>query len=670
MKALILIIFMTISLVSNAVVYWPGIAAPCNTTLQACVDASSSGEVIELITNDTIQESVTTVKPISLIAAIGFKPKFGLNHSVTIAYNSGLPGTVTLKGLSFNRGNIEFIHSVSEVTLNILNNNFFNDEETSSPIFVQSFSTSDLKVNIKYNQINSYVLSTGLPSTYGAISLLKNSSSGNIHGDIYSNTLKVSGDSSKGIVLTTEGSGAGFDINITANEIIGGSLGGIVVDAFSSSGINEIDIVSNALLKYDNSLIERGILILSNTGNTNVDLINNTVIHKFIGIAIEKDGGVLSSNIYNNIVAYSGFAGFSIDGGPTISNDYNFTSYNESHFNYTPGPNAIIGAEPRFINSKNARLRADSAAIDAGYPLALLFVVDAPEVDADGLLRVKKSTNLGSPTIDIGAYEAGDFSFKHITNSDNTTSHSTRIDSTLINDISTLDNLQITSNRGLNLSAPMNNDYVGIWYSSGFWRIFNQSFQSLFDGTIFNVINLGSNANTFEHIVSMTGFNLSQINRVGLNGATDKILQLSQHWKGIYNPHPAGIFNDGSNWYVKNFDSQNLPLNANFNIYFQDESKSAFEHVAVADNTYTFSTQLDHPLLNETPCAQIQVTQSGSQGIFNSSPIGVSYSDVNERWHVINQDESSIPLNSAFHILINPGQIADCSDLIFDNGFN
>ena len=66
-------------------------------------------------------------------------------------------------------------------------------------------------------------------------------------------------------------------------------------------------------------------------------------------------------------------------------------------------------------------------------------------------------------------------------------------------------------------------------------------------------------------------------------------------------------------------------------------------------------------------CAQIQATQSASQGLFNNTSIGIFYDKITSKWAIFNQDLSAMPENEAFHVLINPTQIVECNDLMFKN---
>jgi len=493
---------------------------------------------------------------------------------------------------------------------------------------------------------------------------------GSISGELNNNTIHVKGSDSIGIRILSNLNDADISLDITGNEIYGGHIAGINSRRGLSSGTTDLNISSNAFYQEDQNIQSAGINIDSYTGSTHVDIINNTMLKGRYAIWLRENGGTITANIQSNLVAFNtkGFDfGSGSSSGADVINDYNLNYQNGSHINYTPGANAI-NADPKIIGFKNARLKSDSPALEAGNPLGLLLVAGVPLIDADGLHRIKNSSDSGSGVIDIGAYEAGDVSFTH---SSTETGYITTINNSEINGLASLDSLQVTANwnpLGGN-NGIYNNENEGIYYSGGFWRIFNEGRLTMETGASFNVSKYASTANTFEHLVGTSNSNNSVINHVGLNSNPQKILQVSQHWRTIYNPSPPGILYFGGNWQILNFDLQDIPINSNYNVYYQDKSKSAYEHISKDANIQNNYTYLDNHLINGIHCAQIQVTQSVSQGIFNNSPIGVFYDSGPNKWAIFNQNLSAMPENAAFHVLINPAQIAECSDVIFKNGF-
>ena len=62
---------------------WPG-AAPCGGLLQACIDATTNGDRVE-IASATINEDISLYdRDLTLVAAPGFKPVFGAGHWASV----------------------------------------------------------------------------------------------------------------------------------------------------------------------------------------------------------------------------------------------------------------------------------------------------------------------------------------------------------------------------------------------------------------------------------------------------------------------------------------------------------------------------------------------------------------------------------------------------------
>jgi len=653
-----------------ALIIWPDSTEPCDGLLQVCINSASIGDVVEIRTNNLINESLFIDAPISVVAASGYQPIFSAENYLNLAdATSGSALTVTIKGLTFVKGAISVTSIGRPITFIIEDNTILENITDAHGINVQVFSESDVDVHINFNQVSIDTAESTVPPQ-SAILVQKHVNGaglGMLTGEIYNNTLQAKGSDASGILIAT-GSDADLDINITGNEIAGGTNSSIHTRRSSNVGTSNVDISSNVMFPNESYEDFTGIHINNNSGFTQADIVNNTIVEAFNGVILDETSGALSANVYNNIIVHSKF-GLRFESVTTVNNDNNLLYENLTNINYTPGA-SMINANPMFVGSENYRLSMNSPALETGNSLGLILVADAPFIDADGLLRVKNSTNMGSGSIDIGAYEAGDISFNHINTS--APGYISTLNNAQTNGLASLDSLHVTANWNPNgTTGVYNNDNEGLFYSTGVWRIFNEGIINMLNGASFNVAKFTSTANTFEHLVSSSGANNSTVNHVGLNGSPKKIMQLTQHWTGIYNPHPVGIIYLADHWNVLNFDLNNIPIDANFNIYYQDRSKSAYQHIAKSANTTNNYTLLDNPLINGRPCAQIQVTQSASQGVFNNSPIGVFYETVSNQWAVFNQNTViNMPENAAFHVLINPAQIAQCSQpLLFKDSF-
>ncbi|MGJ8662653.1 MAG: DUF7452 domain-containing protein [Marinicella sp.] len=672
MKYLILLISLFSATLLHAAVDWPGVAAPCNTTLQACVDGSPANEIIYLNTNDVIDETITAFKNISLIAGNGYKPVFAAGRHIDITNAASTNRTLIIEGLTLLRGRIAYNHlpgSSADTTLNIRKNNIIENSSDLTSIRVLNFSNQTLTVNIDYNQLN-YSRTTSSSEERGAIAFQTGYDTGALAtglttGRVYGNTISTSGPDSIGIGIFSY-TETDVALNISGNEIHGGITGGVFSYRNDSTGTTDLNIAHNAFYQFSEDENFKGVFIQAFAGTTDADIVNNTALGAFDAFRFDEAGtGTLDVYFYNNIMAF-GSAGVYTDAETTITNDYNLSYMNSfPDADFVEGPNHIY-TNPLVGGMNNGRLRAGSPAIEAGSTLSLLALGGTPLIDADGTHRIKKgNSSVGAQQVDMGAYETGDQYFNHVTESG---SHISVIDNDAINGDSSFNDIHITSNWNPPGSEGVYNDEnEGIYYSGGFWRVFNEGITSFENGAAFNLHQYANTTNSFEHTSTEVGSSNTLIDDSTLNNQIDRIVQVTQHWTGIYNPHPIGVFYFAGTWVIGNFDGAEIPTNSNFNVYSQQPSKSAWLHVASSGNSFFNSSVIDHPLLNNTPCAEIQITQSADRGVFNDSPVGVYYSSGS--WIIYNQDLSTILENSAFYVNINPAQIAACSDLIFEDGF-
>lgn len=663
----IIVLFLVCSF-SNAIAFviWPNASAPCDSTLQACIDGSPEGEYIEIRTN-SINENISTITPISLVAGSGYHPVFSSGNNIEIHTQSNNNHILNIRGLTLTGGRFSYIHrGLGNVTLNI-SHNIIQNGGSPNALRLQLYSPAIMSVNLEYNQVwRSNTITSG--GKTGSIFLNKavNSNGGEITGRIYNNSITAYGDDSVGLGIfdSTQGN---IKLAINANVFYGGGWGAITARKEADSGLMEIDAISNAFYSAREDLpFFRGIRINAQSGIVKLSGISNTMLGADSAfLLVDSSSSTLTNNIFNNIMA---FGNFSVNSNTNvINNDYNLTYQNQfTDLDFVPGVNHI-SSNPQVKSMRNGRLRNNSPAIDTGSVIAYTGFFDGNKIDADGLLRIKNGSGVaGNDKIDMGAYEYGDLSFVHKHSGGN--SHISLIDHPKLNNMPDLDDLHVNSNwNPRNSSGIYNPDNEALYYALGAWRVFNENNTQIEFNSAFNITKFASSENTFEHLASPSNNNSTTIDSAGLNGNIGKILHISQHWKSIYNRHPIGILYSTGNWKIVNFDLQNIPDGSNFNVYVQDPSKSAWIHRATDANIFNHYTLISHPLLNGVDCANVQVTQSARYGVFNGNTVGVWYNGSN--WSIFNQDASDMPIDAAFHVLINPEQISECTDLIFKNSF-
>lgn len=685
MKYLLLLSILIFSNQSTAAVIWPGDTAPCNTTLVACIDSIAFSEVIEIHTNGPIEESVITNKNISIIAGDGYSPVFASGERVSIS-DSGSSADLTISGLTFLAGGIAFNSSgpgASNKILNIRNNTIPFNSVQDHAIKVDNRTNLSLEVNIEYNRII-YNAPTSEIDRYGAINIINGSttgftSSGHISGRIYNNHITSRNDESIGIGYY-EFSESTADLDISSNEFRGGSAGAILISKKQDAlGDSRIDIAHNAFYNNDSEDLLRGIRSDVYDGELQLNVINNSVIDAHEGFNFQQAfGGIYDINFYNNLITQSRTP-VSIQNPAVADTNPNITLDNDNNLFYNNelnDPDFIIGsnhisADPLITSPTNARLRPGSPAIESGNVGFLLFVATSPFVDADGLYRVKNG-NPGSSgvAVDMGAYEAGDVRVLDLLRGNATNDNPIESEAISSDEFA---KLQITQNWNANIAGGgFSNHNLGVYRAGFAWRIFTQNQTAMPANATFNVWKPAPNSNNFVHTASdaiSASESFTELDRSGLNDNPDAILSVTQLWDGLYNDNPVGVFYNPftDRWNIYNSNFVDMPWMAQFNVYYQEQSSNAFIHRVSDANSNLDATWIDHPLLNNTPCAQFQVTYDS--GIVFENKTGVFYNPFLKQWNIITQDGEPMPQNARFHVIVSAEQIADCKDVIFVDDF-
>lgn len=669
MKIFILLISFLSSLQSQAATIhqWSDSSSVCGATLEACVGNAANGDTIMIKSNETLTTDLNLLgsgKAVSLIATEGYDPILAPPYGILMEVTTD----IRIEGLQIQSSHIELINNDPTTTTKIsVAKNILRGADASVAININNAAANNtLYVEVIENIVSGF-LDKGVQ-----ISSSEDSTTNHMNIAIIGNQLISSNDLSSGLVIVGKNTGQ-VTANVIGNEIYGSSYAGINIRNEDAVTTMDVDISSNAMLPANNGAIAGGGVIIDsfvNQQNSSViGIFNNTMIHGERGVVINTEfaNNTVTFNLVNNLLAFNeiGVAINNREGTVLNENAKNLFQGNGPSSNYVEngGSNVVVPSDINVVDNRG-RLVSESAAIDAADSVTF-----DPFIDADGLYRSK----LGG--IDIGAYEYGDVTENHTALTDY---FSSQLDIEAINDQPDLDNIHITSAINLNISSSRYN-YANesVWYSvsAGKWNIHNQGFEDMASLVRFNVMVIGDSTNTFQHSAVDSPFSFSVMNQASLNNQPDKVLQVTPHWKGTYNPHPTGVFYSSftGKWSIYNLDSAAMPALTNFNVHYQDASKSAWKHTATENNTAFSYTLLDNPLINGKGCAQLQVTQSLENEVFNDQPIGVSYDGNLEKWKIQNQSDlgfyENMPLGAMFHVLINPAQVETCDDQIFSDSF-
>ncbi len=644
---------------------WPGVA-PCNGTLQACIDVSAATDTVQIATNTPITQSLFLPRSITLEGATGFSAQMASGLSIEGNSTDDNPYIVTVRRialtnariiLSHNRAgtaNIE-IRRVSIVSTGAAN---------AAGIRVQAGSGGPATVRVTDNRLR-----VAAPSLFDAA--LEVSFAGNNGTALIDfNHVEGVGDGSGwGILAQVNGAGAPT-MTVINNEVrgrFGRAAVGISEGLLSSvAGTLTARVIGNAAIGRARQGM--GIVHTINNGSINTRTFNNTAVGLNYGMRFSRwsssaGTGSVSGPVENNLLAYNS-QGLSIRTEfqtPVVEN-VNLLFAND--FNaYTPGA-LDVTLDPKLRSLTDVRLRDTSPAINAGDSgvSAAYTAAGVGLVDTDGLRRVKLNR------VDIGAYEYGDFSA--LARADAPSGNTFVVNDSQINMRPRL--FLFATARA---TSETNAWPIGVYYSTPNWRIFNQNiFVPMPVGMEFSLFVPVETDGTFLHTVTAANRSghFTTIDHMRLNNLSNKIVLATSNWNpdgvpGVYNNHNTSVGYLAPSWFVLNNDFGDMSIGASFNIYSQDPSPNAYVHTVNNLNSFAAITFLDHPLLNVTPCAQVNLTPR--TGLHGDTAFVVGYAAGAQRWGIANANDVAMTIGAEFNVVIDAAQVAACAGVLFADGF-
>ena len=354
---------------------YPG-AAPCNTTLQACITGAGANDTISITTNADIDESISITKSLTVEAANGVTVTIGagaVHRTVSIGDGGGGSVTIAVR-------NINFDDTAFTVTL---------DQGSSHNVTIEG-------CDIDNTAGNGISLNVEVPSTV----------------TVRDNFIRTPND---GIDLRPDLTSGTATIVVERNRVttadILNSANGIVL-RLSGAGTSNVRIANNVVYGVTgcNCGGATGISIraASGTATATVDVVNNTVDNMLVAsdcyrVTAPSATNQVTVNLFNNIATRASQSGFSIDDAVpqlTVTGGFNASYDNADEDSLGGYPlGTMLAANPRYENASGGdyRLRVDSPLINAGT---------ASPPGGIGSLDAGDGPRLVGPAPDLGAYES------------------------------------------------------------------------------------------------------------------------------------------------------------------------------------------------------------------------------------------------------------------------
>ena len=354
---------------------YPG-PAPCNTTLQACINGATAGDTIELATNSAIDENLTISKSLTLRGATGFDPVIGGSTTTRTVIlkdggSSSLGMLIHLEGLKLDNAGVDVQFVAGTGHTAIVEN---------SSIEAPAGNGVDVSLSV------------------GSAVFIRNNA---IHAN--SNPLEASMAPAVADVAT---------LVVESNRISSpdpvNAHSGIEVD-LNGSSTTKVRIFSNVVHRTSGCDCGGATAISVETSDSvdaHADVTGNTIDqirHNTTGLEIEgSPSSSLSANVFNNTITRIKGAPVEFEGGATVRNGYNnfFDNRDPARFGGNPRGPSTLNVDPRYRDpdSSDYRLRARSPLINRGLTCT-----------PGGFSRRDAASNsrLNQGRVDIGAFERG-----------------------------------------------------------------------------------------------------------------------------------------------------------------------------------------------------------------------------------------------------------------------
>lgn len=647
MKRVLLIVPMLFSpMTQAATLSWPG-SAPCDTTLQACVNAAAVNDTVLIGSGaGEITTPLLIGKPLVVKSASTARARFR-NTTVTIQSAFGGPGNLNVLE------NVQLINTPLAV---VMGSNEPADEHV-----------------VELNQLDTSG-NSGLTAAI-AISTPQTASQKTVR----IRHLRHAG----GIGLTYTGAPPAVSIAVTDSQFIRTEapspinlvLAGSQQLTFQRNRIESLPInIGNCLslqafagasiqASIDRNVVvgcevALGLATQPGAVQLQAQIRNNTIRTRLVGVSLA--GATASAVIDNNI-----FSQNSIAGVQTFESAQVLAAHNLYHqtAQTIPAEFGFIIADPRFVGSHDFHLSPSSPAINAALAVSI-----PPGGDFDGV-----SSSL--PTIGAFNYHFGGAD-THLATIDNSTSNITVIPDTLSRPFSEVLIQSIVEGFPLPAWAP---NHLGVYSTTAAplrTVIFSQNQQSIAPPRRFFVLD-SNRHQTLSHTADASNISahITYLNWAPLNGnpfANPVVVQRAIPIGGVLNNHPVGVWYDvlNSRWAIFNQDQAPMPQGAMFDVTLPTDFVS-YAYTAEAANTASLDLIMDHPLLNNSPCAAVFVTPV-FRGTYLPSAVHVRYRPTTNdggRWTVLRGDGDLFQNDMDMNVYIDPVRSRAClSDGMFAGG--
>ena len=295
---------------------WPDTIAPCNTTLQACINGTASGGAVLVLSSAVIDESLTINKPFALRAGPGHRPVLAADRSIGATIATAGSWSWILEGFELTRGQVTVNVDAGNASVVISRVRVRATNLGLAGINLSNDSPGSIFFDLSRNEVD-FDWSTSDGALRPALQVLKRGA-GSANGRISENRVVARGTQSIGILLQTEDKTN--RISVAGNHVAGGPRGSIYLRQGSlvaaTGGTLTATVVNNVVRSIDAGAASAyGIKVEILDGAASANVLHNTVVDAFRGVDL------LGSSGTGPIEASRGTAHLSADDGSILSGE-------------------------------------------------------------------------------------------------------------------------------------------------------------------------------------------------------------------------------------------------------------------------------------------------------------------------------------------------------------
>lgn len=664
------------------IVHWPSATAPCNTTLQACLDANPGindfyiGPTAPVVTGSILLGNMQ-----SLIGDLNARPRFmNCQIQVNVGAIGSLVSKTRIENLILDESTIMAFIGVDGYTATeslVISGLKFNNVTASPAVrIVPGATDSTRSVSISRSEINAPAalrVAIGFPSQ-------------GLHVGLYDNIIRSRSATTHPAInwLTLREGASLYVFNNRFESVPGNGNVGIAVgspDAPTIAGQRFARIERNVFVGFDTPIQAK-----DGGGDLQLQAWQNSMTRFATGISVLTGGpGSFSFDLRNNIIA-NGIQAIALS--PSVSVYPELTrGHNLYHATGTPAigyESTALLANPQFRSPSNLRLQPTSPAINQGQA-----GLSPPQWqrDFDGVLGIRGSG------VDIGAFEwTNAVSTEMTATASNISGNTAAIPSSVLStsnyDIGFFQRVIAGDGAAIPADASKN---LGIYRTSSAFRLFTEDQTPFPNGARFRILNPGSgtyardasfvhrainesgnpNNNVSWHVTTLPASRFP----TSLGSLEFIRTQVVQRWDppgsfGTYNNHAIGLYRTGDTYAVYNQDLAPMPNGAGFHVVTPAVAASyAFR---VYSTPPTPAIPIQHYLLTDNECAHVYVsagwgTPEGGTS-YVPSPIVVRF---NHRaggggnWVAVPGDGQNFAAHTTLNVYVDPEVANRCRETVF-----